>query len=269
MTLRGDPRSHRRPGDEPSARGAGSETSDGRRELADWLVRTLPGCRPETIGLLTRTARIRLAAPEETIYRQGDPVPLVLILDGYGAFRRTTAKGQLLLSGIGRTGDLFGFTSMTAVLSSVELVSLTGCRVAQWPGSEIRALAATDETFALKAVDSMAHALHGLMEQVDGYLHQDARGRVMRILRRHQDLFFGEPAILTRAHLPGLVGTSREMTGAGPAPAGVRGHDRAGRTGRAPTAPSGRARGRHGIGAAVAAPENDRYSFGHGGVAQW
>ena len=33
------------------------------------------------------------------------------------------------------------------------------------------------------------------------------------ILARHRELFFGEPAVLTRAHLPGLVGTSREMTG--------------------------------------------------------
>src|SRR5882672_3273390 len=97
----------------------GSDTSDGRRELAERLVRILPGSRPETIGSLTRTARFRLAPPEETIYRQGDPVPLVLILDGYGAFRRTTAKGQLLLSGVGRTGDLFGFSGMSAVLSSV------------------------------------------------------------------------------------------------------------------------------------------------------
>jgi hypothetical protein len=35
-------------------------------------------------------------------------------------------------------------------------------------------------------------------------LHQDARRRVIRILARHRDLFFGDPAILTRAHLPTL-----------------------------------------------------------------
>jgi CRP-like cAMP-binding protein len=36
---------------------------------------------------------------------------------------------------------------------------------------------------------------------------------VIRVLARHQDMFFGDPVILSRSHLPGLVGTSREMTG--------------------------------------------------------
>ena len=43
-------------------------------------------------------------------------------------------------------------------------------------------------------------------------MHQDARRRVLRILARHRSLFFGDPPILTRAHLSGLVGTSQEMT---------------------------------------------------------
>ena len=52
-----------------------------------------------------------------------------------------------------------------------------------------------------------------MTEGIDGLLHQNARRRVIRVLLRHRDLFFGEPAVLTRAELPGLVGTSREMTG--------------------------------------------------------
>jgi CRP-like cAMP-binding protein len=59
----------------------------------------------------------------------------------------------------------------------------------------------------------MAWSLQETVEGIEGFLHQDARLRVVRILARHRDLFFGEPAVLTRAHLPALVGTSREMTG--------------------------------------------------------
>jgi CRP-like cAMP-binding protein len=59
----------------------------------------------------------------------------------------------------------------------------------------------------------MAASLHQTVERIEGFLHQDARGRVLRVLARHRELFFGDPAVLSRTHLPGLVGTSREMTG--------------------------------------------------------
>ena len=184
-----------------------------RFALRDLLARKLPNCRRETIGALATTARLRTVHPGESVYRQGEPPPLTVILDGFGTFRRTTVNGVYVASGIGRAGDLFGFSSMASVASSVELVALTECQVAQWPGSEIRALAGEDPGLAVDAVDSMAVALHAMIERVDGFLHQDARVRVIRILARHRDLFFGDPAILTRAHLPSLVGTSREMTG--------------------------------------------------------
>jgi CRP-like cAMP-binding protein len=184
-----------------------------RSELGEILLRTLPDCRPETIRTLTDTARLRTVPSAATIYQQGEPVPLTLILRGFGLFRRTTVSGQQVSSGIGRAGNLFGFSGIASVASSVELVALTDCRVAHWPGADIRVLAFKDPGLAIDAVDSMASALHGMVERVDGFLHQDARRRVVRILARHRDLFFGDPAILSRAQLPGLVGTSREMTG--------------------------------------------------------
>jgi CRP-like cAMP-binding protein len=55
--------------------------------------------------------------------------------------------------------------------------------------------------------------LNTLPERVDGLLHQGACRGVIRVLARHRDLFFGEPAIISGADLPSLVGTSREMTG--------------------------------------------------------
>ena len=185
----------------------------GRPSLRELLTPTLPGCRPETIERLIQTVQARSVQPGEEIYRQGDPVPLTLILSGYGAARRTTVNGKELVSGVAPAGVLFGWSGLASVPSSVELVALTECEIAQWRGPEVRALAATDPGLALVAIDSMALSLHQTVERIEGFLHQDARLRVVRILRRHRDLFFGEPAVLTRAQLPGLVGTSREMTG--------------------------------------------------------
>jgi len=182
-------------------------------ELYELLVRSLPGCSPETIRALVETARVRPLKPGDSIYRQGEPVPLTLMLRGYGAARRTTASGQEIVSGVAPAGELFGWSGLAAAPSSVELVALTKGDVAQWPGPEVRALAAADPALAFAAIDSMAASLHATIERIEGFLHQDARRRVLRILERHRELFFGEPAVLTRAHLPGLVGTSREMTG--------------------------------------------------------
>jgi CRP-like cAMP-binding protein len=194
-------------------RPAGPATHPERSEIRELLLRRLPGARSETIEALSASARLRSVHPDEAIYVQGEPVLLTLILQGLGTFRRTTVNGQHLSSGIGRAGDLFGFSSMASVASSVELVALSDCYVAQWPGAEIRALAGVDPGLAIDAVDAMATALHAMIERVEGFLHQDARRRVIRILARHRDLFFGDPAVLSRAHLPSLVGTSREMTG--------------------------------------------------------
>ena len=177
------------------------------------LLQALPGCRADTLERLRESVRIRIVRPEGRIYRQGEPVPLTLILEGYGAARRTTVSGKELVSGVARSGVLFGWSGLASVPSSVELVALTVVKVAQWNGPDVRALAVDDPGLALVAIDSMAWSLHQTVERIEGFLHQDARLRVVRILTQHHDLFFGENPVLTRTHLPGLVGTSREMTG--------------------------------------------------------
>jgi len=184
-----------------------------QQTLGELLVQALPVCRPETIEQLVRLARLRRLHPQQLMYLQGEAVPLTLILGGFGAFSRTTVNGQILVSGVAQPGELFGWSGIASVESSVELTALTECELAQWPGSEIRELACADPALALAAIDSLAGSLHAAVERIEGFLHQDARGRVLRILARHRDLFFGQPPVLTRAHLPGLVGTSREMTG--------------------------------------------------------
>ena len=186
--------------------------TDERRALRDRLSTLLESCRPETIAALVHSARIHRLHPGEPIYQQGGPVPLNLMLDGYGISRRTTADGQQILSGVATSGNLFGYSGVASSVSTVEIVALNDCLVAQWPGSEIRELVASDPALALAAIDSLAASLHALMEQIEGFLHQDARRRVLRILARHRSLFFCDPPVLTRAHLAGLVGTTQEMT---------------------------------------------------------
>ena len=182
-------------------------------ELYVLLARSLPACRSETLITLVETAGVRHLHRGETIYAQGEAVPLTLIVHGFGAARRTTASGQEIVSGVAPSGVLFGWSGLNASPSSVELLALTDCDVAQWPGTEVRALAAVDPALAFAAIDSMADSLHQTVERIEGFLHQDARRRVLRVLARHRDLFFGDPVVLSRTHLPGLVGTSREMTG--------------------------------------------------------
>ena len=196
-----------------SQRSADSESPSGLRSIRELLVGVLPECRVDTIDRLVQTVQMRSIKPGDHIYRQGEPVPLTLILKGYGAARRTTASGKELVSGVAPAGVLLGWSGLAAVPSSIELVALTDCETGQWRGLEVRKLALADAALAGAAIDSMAWSLHQTIERIEGFMHQDARLRVLRILAQHRELFFGEPAVLTRAHLPGLVGTTREMTG--------------------------------------------------------
>lgn len=180
--------------------------------MREHLAARLPSCKPETVASLVESAKLRSVRPGESIYAQGEPVQLTLILTGYGVAQRTTGDGQELMSGVAPSGVLFGYSGIANASSSVALIALTDCEVAQWPGREFRQLIASDVALGFVAIDSMAASLHDAIERIEGFLHQDARRRVLRILARHRELFFGSPTVLTRAHLPGLVGTSREMT---------------------------------------------------------
>jgi len=62
-------------------------------------------------------------------------------------------------------------------------------------------------------MDQVLVALEEVTVRLEGMLYQDALRRVARVLHQHADLFFSDAPVLTRRHLPMLVGTSREMTG--------------------------------------------------------
>lgn len=188
-------------------------STDQQREIRGLIERALPGCRPETALFLAETAQYRNFRMQEVLYEQGEPLPLSLVIRGYGAFRRTTVDGQHVAVGIADPGVLFGFSSITAARSSVDFVALTAGKIATWKGSEVRRLTTTDSGFAIDVIDHLVTFLNIITERVDGFLHQDARRRVVRVLVRHRDLFFADPVLLSRSHLPSLVGTSREMTG--------------------------------------------------------
>jgi CRP-like cAMP-binding protein len=132
---------------------------------------------------------------------------------GHAALRRTTADGRELVLGIAPRGMIFGFSSIAASPAGVDLVAVTPVEVATWPGDEVRALVHDDIGLALDVIDGMAKYLVHLSDRLDGFIHQEARRRVLRVLAEHEDLFFGDAQVLSRVQLPGLVGTSREMTG--------------------------------------------------------
>ena len=184
-----------------------------RSEVRESITRWLPRCRPETLDALAGFARVSTFKRNERIYALGEPVPITMILSGYGVARRTTSTGLLLISGVAQAGAPFGWSGLAQAHSSIDMVAHTTCRAAQWSGLDVRPIAARDPELALAAIDSMAASLHQTVEQIEGFLHQNARIRVLRILGRYRGLFFDEPPVLTRADLPGLVGTSREMTG--------------------------------------------------------
>jgi CRP-like cAMP-binding protein len=174
---------------------------------------SLPGMAAQSVRALAKHGRIRLARGGEIIFQQGEEVPLILLLRGHGGFRRTTVDGQQVMVGIAYPKEIFGITSASGTIATVELVALNEVEAMLWRGDVLRRLIAEDPELALQVVDRLGLFLTILTEKVDGFLHQDARRRVIRILARHRDLFFGDPPVLSRTHLPGLVGTSREMTG--------------------------------------------------------
>jgi CRP-like cAMP-binding protein len=181
--------------------------------LSASIAEAFPQSRFDTRRALTTAVRIRAFGPGQAILRQGDDVYLALVLDGQVAMHRTTLDGRELIVRIVPAGGLGSILPLDDRPAAAAALGITPGSIALWPAGEVRSLAAADAGFA---VDLLGHVL-GIFETVvgrlDGMLHQDARRRVARVLDEYADLFFGEGSALTRAYLPLMVGTSREMTG--------------------------------------------------------
>jgi CRP-like cAMP-binding protein len=181
--------------------------------LPELIQRAFPNSQPDSRHTLARTARIGQVGPNEIVFRQGEPMPLTAIIRGHAALRRTTVDGRQLALGVVAAGDIFGFSGLAPQPSTVDLVGLTAGEVATWSGDDLRALVAGDPGLALDVIDGLSRRAAITVERVDGFIHQAARMRVLRVLAQYEDLIFGPSAVLSRTHLPSLVGTSREMTG--------------------------------------------------------
>ena len=185
---------------------------DHRPELRQLLARALPGAASSSIERMADDARVIRVGPGDVIFRQGEPIPVTLVIQGHAALRRTTSDGRELVLHIAKSGCLFGW-GIAGHAASFDLVAITPTEVGLWSGAGVRVLIANDPGLATGVIDGMGRDIVAISQRIDGFIHQDARGRVLRVLAEYRDLLFGEPPVVSRTLLPGLVGTSREMTG--------------------------------------------------------
>lgn len=177
------------------------------------LSEAFPRTRPATLTALISVASVRTFRPGQAILSQGEDKALAMALDGYVALRRTTPDGRQLIVRIVNRGRLSTMTPLASLPAGADAVALTETAVAMWSGDEVRALAESDAGLAVELLDQVLIALEEVTARLEGMLYQDALRRVARVLQQHADLFFSDAPVLTRRHLPMLVGTSREMTG--------------------------------------------------------
>jgi CRP-like cAMP-binding protein len=146
------------------------------------------------------------------VVAQGDQIRTVLVLDGHVAFRRTTVDGREVMPRVVGTGQLAALMPIALRPTAVEVVAVSACRVALLPGRAMWDLAASDAGFALDLLEHALLTYEAIIERLDSLMYQKATQRVARVLEQHAAILFGDGAVLTRAHLPALVGTSPEMT---------------------------------------------------------
>jgi CRP-like cAMP-binding protein len=181
--------------------------------LPEVIGAAFPHSRADTQHLLAAAALVRLFRAGRSIVQQGDETSMALILDGHVAIRRTTIDGRQLIMRIAGRGELVSTLPLAARPASADAVALTPTPAAVWRSDEVRLLATTDPGLAVDILDQVLATFEDVVGRLDGLLYQNALRRVARVLHQHSDLFFADRPVLTRAHLPILVGTSREMTG--------------------------------------------------------
>jgi CRP-like cAMP-binding protein len=196
-----------------SERALTNSSSPPASELPDVIREAVPHSRADTRRALAMSAGIRILEPGQIITRQGDTSALALVLAGHVAVRRTTVDGRQFTVRIVTRGRLSPVLPLAERPASADAVALSPAAAAIWRGERMRELATLDAGFAVDVLDNVLGSLDEVMGRLDSLLYQDARRRVARVLDSHADLFFAEPPVLTRTHLPSLVGTSREMTG--------------------------------------------------------
>lgn len=181
--------------------------------LPDVVDETFPHSRVDTRRALVVRAAVRQFGAGHAILRQGNESSLALVLEGHVAARRTTDDGRQLIVRIITRGGLASILPLAARPASADIVALTPSPAAVWRADDVRSLATADPGLAVDLLDNVLSWFEDVVMRLDGLVHQNALRRVARVLSLHADLFFSDPPVLTRSHLPILVGTSREMTG--------------------------------------------------------
>lgn len=181
--------------------------------MLDRLNEAFPHSRPTTRSSLALAATVRRYAPDDMIIRQGDASSVTLVLEGHVAVRRTTEDGRQFMVRIVTRGRISPVLPLAGIGASADAIALTPSFAAVWRSEFVRSLATDDPGFAVDILDDVLESLDRVMQRVDGLFYQGAIRRVARVLELNGSLFFEEPPVLTRSHLPSLVGTSREMTG--------------------------------------------------------
>jgi CRP/FNR family transcriptional regulator len=179
--------------------------------LVDALEEAFPHSRPDTRRALAATY-VRRYAVGGAILRQGDDASFALVVDGLVAHNRTTADGRQLIMSIISRGKVAGIPAVSGRAVGADLIALTPSQAALWRADQVRRLATEDAGFAVDLLDHVVAKVEETVARVDSMARQDSRRRVARVISIYADLFFGERPVLTRSHLPFLVGTSREMT---------------------------------------------------------
>jgi CRP-like cAMP-binding protein len=181
-------------------------------QLQELLGNALPGALPSSIERLVRQAHWTQVRAGRLLLKQEELIPFSAIVEGLVAFRRTTADGRQFIFEIARSGSLYGYSGISGQTASSDVVAVTPTTAAVWPGAEVRQLLLADAHLAVSITDAMSRDMSRVSRRVDRFMHQEARGRVVRALTENGDLFFGDRPVLSRALLPAVVGTTREMT---------------------------------------------------------
>ena len=183
-------------------------------DLRTRLARAFPHASDTTLGSLVESARLRQFRRGERLTVQGEPLAVVLLIDGWVAMRRTSSEGKQVILLILAPGGLTWAALGGSPDSPVDVVAMAEGLAASWTADFIRHLAAANAGLALDLTDAAVATGLALISRIDGCLFHGVERRLARALTTFQNLAFDERRpLLTRSDLAALVGASREMTG--------------------------------------------------------
>ena len=183
-------------------------------DLRTRLARAFPHASDTTLGSLVESARLRQFRRGERLIVQGEPLAVVLLIDGWVAMRRTSSEGKQVILLIMAPGEMTGAALGGTSDSPVEVVALSEGLAASWTADFVRHLAAANPGLAFDLMDAVMARGLALVSRIDACIFHGVERRLARALTTFQNLAFDERRpLLTRSDLAALVGASREMTG--------------------------------------------------------